>query len=66
MPMPGFLTSLADKATAAVPALAGHIPGATQPSDQSSANQAAAQGGQSNLTLETIHHQLRQLGQQYS
>lgn len=72
MPVPGFLSSFADKAQAAVNAspLAGHIPGGrpTSPgADQPSANQAAAQGGSfKGGPLENIQYQLRTLGQQYT
>lgn len=58
MPVPGFLTSFADKAQAAVNAspLAGHLP--TTGNDQPS----GFRGG----PFESIQHQLRALGQQYT
>ncbi|KAJ4486222.1 Eisosome component PIL1-domain-containing protein [Lentinula aciculospora] len=72
MPVPGFISSFADKAQSAI---ADHIPGSHKPSSpdpsaQPSANTAAAQGysggvGHKNPTLEAIQHQLRSLGQQY-
>jgi len=59
MPVPGFLTSFADKAQSAFKdsSLAQHIPGAT-----------ATDGGstQKNPTLGQIQHQFRQLQQNYS
>lgn len=75
MPVPNFLASFADKAQSAINAspLAGHIPSSLQQnrpsspdaSAQPTANQAAAQGGARNHTLETIQHQFRSLQQQY-
>ncbi|KAH7915826.1 Eisosome component PIL1-domain-containing protein [Hygrophoropsis aurantiaca] len=69
MPVPGFLSSFADKAQNAInqTPLAGHIPGRTaSPSAEPSANQAAAQGGHKSLTFETLQYQIRSLGQQYT
>lgn len=73
MPLPGFISSIADKAQYAInqTPLAGHIPGtaahsAAATTDGPTANQAAAQGGKSNHTLDALHHQLRQFGQQYT
>ncbi|KAH7931061.1 hypothetical protein BV22DRAFT_1124457 [Leucogyrophana mollusca] len=70
MPVPGFLSSFADKAQNAInqTPLAGHIPGRTSSpgADQQSANQAAAQGGHKSLTLESLQYQIRSLGQQYT
>ncbi|EIW86656.1 hypothetical protein CONPUDRAFT_45222 [Coniophora puteana RWD-64-598 SS2] len=67
MPVPSFLSSIADKATSAInqTPLAGHIPGTTAP-DQPSANSAASQGGHRSVTIDAFQHQLRALGQQYS
>ncbi|KAF5311825.1 hypothetical protein D9619_003202 [Psilocybe cf. subviscida] len=74
MPVPQFLSNFADKAQAAVNAspLASHLPaslhgraGSPDPATQPSANQAAAQGGAKNHTLENIQHQFRSLQQQY-
>lgn len=73
MPVPGFLSSFADKAQAAVNAspLAAHIPHGRpvspgQPGqEQLPANQA--QGGSfKGGALDAIQHQLRTFGQQYS
>ncbi|KII93217.1 hypothetical protein PLICRDRAFT_99320 [Plicaturopsis crispa FD-325 SS-3] len=71
MPVPGFLSSFADKAQNAINSspIASHIPGArpTSPGSaaQPSANQAAATGPK-NHTLENLQYQLRAFGQQYS
>jgi hypothetical protein len=74
MPVPSFLSNIADKAQATLNAspLAGHLPaslharaGSPDPAAQPSANQAAAQGGAKNHTLENIQHQFRSLQQQY-
>ena len=67
MPVPSFLSSIADRATNAInqTPLAGHIPGTTAP-DQPSANATAAQGGHRSVTIDALQHQLRALGQQYS
>ncbi|KAJ4000996.1 Eisosome component PIL1-domain-containing protein [Lentinula boryana] len=67
MPVPGFISSFADKAQAAI---ADHIPGSHRPNSPDSSAQppanTAAQGvGHKNPTLEAIQHQLRTLGQQY-
>ncbi|EAU93037.1 hypothetical protein CC1G_06757 [Coprinopsis cinerea okayama7 len=75
MPMPSFLSSIADKAQSAIQAspLAGHLPSSLGPrpaspddASQPPANQAAAQGGHKSHTLEAISHQFRSLQQQYS
>lgn len=73
MPVPGFLASFADKAQSAINAspLAAHLPSHNRPnspdaSSQPPANQAAAQGGHRSHALESISHQIRTLGQQYS
>lgn len=75
MPVPGFLTSIADKAQSAINAspLAGRIQALSQerPSSpdnaaQPSANEAAGQGGHMSHTLGAIQHHLRAFGQQYS
>lgn len=71
--MPGFLSSIADKAQSALNAspLASHIPGnrASSPDGaaQPSANEAAGGGGLSGKShaFEAIQHQLRAFGQQY-
>ena len=75
MPVPGFLSSFADKAQNALNAspLAQHIPASLQPhrasspdaATQPSANEAAAQGSKSHA-LESIQYQFRSLQQQYS
>ncbi|KAJ3719860.1 Eisosome component PIL1-domain-containing protein [Lentinula raphanica] len=71
MPVPGFISSFADKAQAAI---AEHIPGSHRPNSPDSSAQptanTAAQGyaggvGHKNPTLEAIQHQLRTFGQQY-
>jgi hypothetical protein len=68
--MSSFLSSIASKAQDAINA---HLPssgraGSPDAATQPSANQAAAgQGlGSKNITLESIKHQFRELGQQYS
>jgi hypothetical protein len=61
--MSGLLESLTQKAQALAQAspLAGKIPGTTAP--EPGADKARGGG---NKTLESLHHQLRALGQQYS
>jgi len=68
MSVSSFLSSFADKAQCAInqTPLAGHIPGTTSPTNQPSANQAAAQGGNRSVTLEALQHQIRSIGQQYT
>ncbi|KAF9453756.1 hypothetical protein P691DRAFT_657438 [Macrolepiota fuliginosa MF-IS2] len=73
MPVPGFLASFADKAQSAINAspLAAHLPSHNRPNSpdtpsQPSANQAAGQGGHRSHALESLSHQIRSLGQQYS
>jgi hypothetical protein len=68
MSVSSFLSSFADKAQSAInqTPLAGHIPGTTCATDQQSANHAAAQGGPRSVTLETLQHQIRSIGQQYT
>ncbi|XP_006454981.1 hypothetical protein AGABI2DRAFT_239474 [Agaricus bisporus var. bisporus H97] len=73
MPVPGFLASFADKAQSAINAtpLAAHLPSRDRPSSpdpstQPPANTAAAQGGGHRYAFESISHQFRSLGQQYS
>jgi len=76
MPMPGFLSSIADKAQSAINAspLAGHIPTSSHharpsspdPAPQPSANAAAGQGGAKSHTLEALQYQFRTIQQQYS
>ncbi|KAF9044777.1 hypothetical protein BDZ89DRAFT_979852 [Hymenopellis radicata] len=72
MPVPGFITSFTDKAQNAINAspLASHLPGGKRPNSpdaasQPSANEAAG-GGYKSHTFESIQHQLRAFGQQYS
>lgn len=69
--MAALFQNLQEKAQQAINAspLAGHIPGtarASSPDGQPSANQAAATGGSRNYTLESLQHQIRLFGQQYS
>ena len=68
MPVSSFFSQIADKAQSAInqTPLAAHIPGASPPPDQPSANQAAAQGGPRSHTFESLQHQLRNIGQQYT
>ena len=73
MPVPGFLSSFADKAQSAINAspLAGHIPGSTRPtSPQAAASSAGADSGATQThkshTLEQIQHQFRTFQQAYS
>ncbi|KAF8843974.1 hypothetical protein BDN67DRAFT_1008425 [Paxillus ammoniavirescens] len=68
MPVPSFLSTFADKAQNAInqSPLAGHIPGTSSASDQPSGNQAAAQGGHRSFALESLQHQIRNIGQQYT
>lgn len=63
MSVSGFLSSIADKAQNAInqTPLAGHI-GTTDPSS----NHAASQGGHRSFALESLQHQIRNLGQQYT
>jgi hypothetical protein len=65
MSVSGFFSSIADKAQSAInqTPLAGHIPGTT---GDPSANQAASQGGRRSFALESLQHQIRNLGQQYT
>ena len=67
MSVSGFLSSIADKAQNAInqTPLAGHIHGTT-PAGDPSANQAASQGGRRSFALESLQHQIRNLGQQYT
>ncbi|KAI3622433.1 sphingolipid long chain base-responsive protein pil1 [Moniliophthora roreri] len=75
MPVPGFLSSIADKAQTALQSspLGQHIPGHGRPTSpdtaaQPSANEAAqgGWGGQhKSHAFEAIQHQIRSLGQQY-
>lgn len=73
MPVPSFLSSFADKAQSALNAspLAQHLPSGHRPTSpdaaaQPPANEAAAQGGHRNHTLDAIQYQLRAFGQQYA
>ncbi|KAG0708927.1 Eisosome component PIL1-domain-containing protein [Suillus ampliporus] len=68
MSVSSFLSSFADKAQNAInqTPLAGHIPGTTSASDQPSANQAASQGGYRSVALDSLQHQIRSIGQQYT
>ncbi|KAG6336939.1 hypothetical protein ID866_2133 [Astraeus odoratus] len=69
MPVSSFFSQIADKAQNALnqTPLAAHLPGASSGgSDQPSANQAAAQGGHRSLALESLHYQIRSIGQQYT
>ncbi|PPQ88616.1 hypothetical protein CVT25_010192 [Psilocybe cyanescens] len=75
MPVPGFLSSFADKAQNAINAspLGPHMPASLQnrssspdPATQPSANEAASQGGAKSHTLESLQYQFRSLQQQYS
>ncbi|KAH7883648.1 Eisosome component PIL1-domain-containing protein [Phlebopus sp. FC_14] len=59
MPVPGFLSTFADKAQNAI----AHLPGS---GGDPSANQAAAQGGHRSHTLEALQYQIRNIGQQYT
>jgi hypothetical protein len=69
MPVPGFLSSIADKAQNALgnTPIAQHIPssltGAPRPSASASSPPA---DGRRNYTLDQIQHQFRQLQQNYS
>lgn len=67
MSVSGFFSSIADKAQNAInqTPLAGHIPG-TSPTGDSSADHTASQGGHRSLALESLQHQIRNLGQQYT
>lgn len=67
MPVSGFFSSIADKAQNAInqTPLAGHIPG-TAPATDPSANHAASQGGHRSFAFESLQHQIRNLGQQYT
>lgn len=67
MSLSGFLSTVADKAQSAInqTPLAGHIPGTGQPGGPS-ANHAAPQGGHRSFALESLQHQIRSIGQQYT
>ncbi|KAE9411049.1 hypothetical protein BT96DRAFT_1011735 [Gymnopus androsaceus JB14] len=66
MPIPGFISSFADKAQSAI---AEHLPSHRPGSPDSASANTAAPGASSlsykNPTIEAIQHQLRSLGQQY-
>lgn len=71
MPVPGFLSSFADKAQSAINAspLAAHLPSHNRPSSPDAgpqANQPAAQSAGRSHALESLSYQIRALGQQYS
>lgn len=67
MPVSGFFSSIADKAQNAISQtpLAGHIPG-TSPTGDSSPSHTASQGGHRSLAFESLQHQIRNFGQQYT
>lgn len=67
MSVSGFFSSIADKAQSAInqTPLAGHIPGTTAAGD-SPANQVPSQSGHRSFALESLQHQIRNLGQQYT
>ncbi|KIK71066.1 hypothetical protein GYMLUDRAFT_33193 [Collybiopsis luxurians FD-317 M1] len=64
MPVPGFISSFADKAQSA---LADHIPGTHKPTNPDSSAQPSSNPGvgHKNPTLEALGHQLRTFQQQY-
>ncbi|KAL4064891.1 Eisosome component PIL1-domain-containing protein [Scleroderma yunnanense] len=69
MPVSSFFSQIADKAQSAInqTPLGAHIPARpTGGTAQPSANQAAAQGGYRSHTLESLQHQIRNIGQQYT
>ena len=68
MPLPGFLTSMADKAQNALKdtPIAHHIPGTTRPSSDLSSAPTDSGPTQRGHTFEQIQHQFRQLQQTYS
>jgi hypothetical protein len=66
--MSGLIASLTQKAQdlAQNSPLAGKIPGTTAPDAATSGSTSSGGSSSKNRTLESLHHQLRQLGQQYS
>jgi len=62
-----FFTTIADKAQSAInqTPLAGHIPGITPPANPTPVR-AESQGGRRSLAFESLQHQIRSLGQQYT
>ncbi|KAI4528812.1 hypothetical protein K525DRAFT_215436 [Schizophyllum commune Loenen D] len=67
MPVPGFLSSIADKAQSAISAAGAHAGRPTSP--EAAQTETAATGhstGHRNFALESIHNQLRTFGQQYA
>ncbi|KAF8642355.1 hypothetical protein AX16_009624 [Volvariella volvacea WC 439] len=70
MPVHSFLASIADKAQSAISHLpaAAHRPNSPDSATQPTANESAgaSYGGYKSHALESIQHQLRQFGQQYS
>jgi len=68
MPVPGFLSSIADKAQNALnnSPLSQHIPSSMTGRPASISGDSAASSGYKNYTLEQIQHQFRTLQQTYS
>lgn len=68
MPLPGFLSSMADKAQNALKdtPIAHHIPGTTRPSSEPSSAPTDSAPTQRGHTFGQIQHQFRQLQQNYS
>ncbi|KAG6381227.1 Eisosome component PIL1-domain-containing protein [Boletus reticuloceps] len=69
MSVSGIFSSIADKAQNAInqTPLAGHIPSGGHSANQANhANPAASHSGGRSLALESLQHQIRSLGQQYS
>ncbi|KAL1738510.1 hypothetical protein HDZ31DRAFT_69918, partial [Schizophyllum fasciatum] len=65
MPVPGFLSSIADKAQSAISAAGGHGR-PTSPDATQTEGAPAGHTGHKNFALESIHNQLRTFGQQYA
>ena len=68
MPVPGFLTSFADKAQTALKdsPLAQHIPSSLTGNNAADSGSTQKNTTQKNLTFGQIQHQFRQLQQNYS
>ncbi|EGO20068.1 hypothetical protein SERLADRAFT_453364 [Serpula lacrymans var. lacrymans S7.9] len=67
MPVPGFLSSFADKAQSAINAtpLAGHIPHTSPPPPADQAHPLPPSSSYKSHALESLQHQIRTFGQQY-
>ncbi|KAG9314416.1 Eisosome component PIL1-domain-containing protein [Chiua virens] len=68
MSVSGFFTSMADKAQNAInqTPLAGRIPGTTVPAGDHAPDHAPSHGHHRSFALESLQHQIRNIGQQYT